>query len=44
MPIKVGDKLPEGTLNESLEFDGSGCPMPPKPVNVLEAKIGRAHV
>lgn len=41
MAINVGDKLPEGTLNESVEFDGTGCPMPPKPVNVAEATKGK---
>ena len=31
MTIKVGDKLPEGKLMESTEFDsGTHCAMPPK--------------
>ncbi len=41
MAIKVGDKLPEGILSETVEFDGAGCPMPPNPVNVAEASKGK---
>ena len=38
MAIKVGDRLPDGKLMESTEFDsGTQCAMPPKEVNVAEA-------
>jgi peroxiredoxin len=40
MTIKVGDKLPDGKLSESTEFDAS-CPLPPKEVNVAEAAKGK---
>ena len=42
MAIKVGDKLPEGKLMESTEFDsGTQCAMPPKEVSVAEAARGK---
>jgi len=42
MTIKVGDKLPDGKLSESTEFDeAAGCPMPPKDVNVADAVKAR---
>jgi len=45
MTIAIGERLPEGTLMEATEFDASsGCPMPPKPVNVTEAAKGRKIV
>jgi peroxiredoxin len=38
MSIKVGDRLPEGTLYESTEFDpATGCPMKPQTLDVSEA-------
>ena len=38
MAIKVGDRLPDGKLMESTEFDsGTQCAMPPKEVNVADA-------
>ena len=41
MAIKVGDKLPDGKLMESTEFDSAThCAMPPKEVNVGEAVKG----
>ena len=40
MTIKVGDKLPDGKLAESVEFDAA-CPMPPKEVNVADAVKGK---
>src|SRR6187549_4002129 len=43
--IKVGDKLPDGKLMESTEFDsGTHCAMPPKEVNVGEAAKGKKIV
>ena len=42
MTIKVGDKLPDGKLMETTEFDsGTQCAMPPKEVNVAEAAKGK---
>ena len=42
MAIKVGDRLPDGKLMESTEFDsGTQCAMPPKEVNVAEASRGK---
>src|SRR5215471_15154527 len=45
MTIKVGDKLPDGKLSESTEFDeAAGCPMPPHDVNVADALKGKKIV
>ncbi len=45
MTIKAGDRLPEGKLKESVEFDSAaGCPMPPREVNVTEAAKGKKIV
>jgi peroxiredoxin len=42
MTIKAGDKLPDGKLMESTEFDsGTHCAMPPKEVNVGDAAKGK---
>jgi peroxiredoxin len=42
MAIKVGDRLPDGKLMESTEFDtATQCAMPPKEVNVAEAVKGK---
>ncbi|HTG97560.1 MAG TPA: redoxin family protein, partial [Burkholderiales bacterium] len=42
MAIKVGDRLPDGKLMESTEFDsGTQCAMPPKEVNVADAAKGK---
>ena len=42
MAIKVGDKLPDGKLMESTEFDSATqCAMAPKEVNVAEALKGK---
>ncbi|NBS58597.1 MAG: peroxiredoxin [Betaproteobacteria bacterium] len=43
MTIKVGDRLPDGKLSESIEFDAA-CPLPPKDVNVAEATKGKKVV
>ena len=32
MTIKVGDKLPAGTLSEFIEVEGNGCTRRPQPV------------
>ena len=42
MTIKAGDKLPDGKLMESLEFDSTTqCAMPPKEVAVSDAVKGK---
>ena len=41
--IKIGDKLPDATLTESLEF-GEACPVSPKPVRVSDASAGKRIV
>ena len=42
MAIKVGDRLPDGKLMESTEFDSATqCAMAPKEVNVAEAAKGK---
>ena len=42
MAIKVGDRLPDGKLMESTEFDsGTQCAMPPKEVSVADAVRGK---
>ncbi|MDV3241589.1 MAG: peroxiredoxin [Methylocaldum sp.] len=45
MTIKVGDRLPEGKLYESTEFDPAiGCPMKPQPLNVGDLVKGKKIV
>ena len=42
MTIKVGDRVPDGKLLESTEFDtATQCAMPPKPLEVAAALKGR---
>jgi peroxiredoxin len=42
MTVKAGDKLPDGKLMESTEFDSqTHCAMGPKEVNVAEAAKGK---
>ncbi len=42
MTINVGDRVPEGTLLESTEFDSAThCAMAPKPVEVAAAVKGK---
>lgn len=42
MTIKVGDRLPEGTLSESAEFDATtSCPMKPQSLSVTELAQGQ---
>jgi glutaredoxin/glutathione-dependent peroxiredoxin len=45
MAIKAGDKLPDGKLSESTEFDeAAGCPMPPKDLSVADSVKGKKIV
>ncbi len=45
MTIKIGDRLPDGKLMETTEFDSATqCALPPKPVNVAEAVKGKKIV
>ena len=45
MTIKVGDRLPEGTLSESTEFDSTThCPMKPQALAVGELVKGKTIV
>ena len=39
--IKVGDKLPAGTLMEYVEVEGNGCSIGPNPVDVTQASAGK---
>jgi glutaredoxin/glutathione-dependent peroxiredoxin len=45
MTITVGDRLPDGKLLESTDFDSAThCALPPKPVEVAEAAKGKKIV
>lgn len=45
MTIQIGDRLPEGTLSESTEFDpATGCPMKPQSLSVTELAKGKKIV
>jgi len=45
MSIKVGDRVPDGKLLESTDFDSATqCAMPPKPVEVAAAVKGKRIV
>ena len=39
--IKVGDKLPPGTLNEFIEVEGNGCSIGPNTFDVEKATAGK---
>jgi peroxiredoxin len=44
MTIKVGDKLPAGTLSEFIEVEGNGCSVGPNPFKVEDLAKGRKIV
>ncbi len=39
--IKVGDSLPQATLQEYSEIEGEGCSIGPNPVDVQKASAGK---
>ena len=41
MTIKVGDRLPEGTLSEFIELESEGCSLGPNTFNVGELAKGK---
>jgi len=44
MTIKVGDKLPAGTLSEYIEVEGEGCSVGPNTFNVEDLTKGKKVV
>jgi len=44
MTIKVGDKLPAGTLNEFIEVEGNGCSIGPNTFKVEDLVKGKKIV
>ena len=45
MSIKIGERVPDGKLLESTDFDGATqCALPPKPVEVAQAVQGKRIV
>jgi peroxiredoxin len=41
MAIKVGDRLPEGTLTEMIETEQPGCTIGPNSFNVSQLTKGK---
>jgi len=39
--IKIGDKLPAGTLFEYVEVEGNGCSLGPNPFDITENTAGK---
>ena len=39
--IKVGDKLPAGTLNEFIEVEGNGCSLGPNSFDIAKETAGK---
>jgi peroxiredoxin len=45
MSIKVGDRVPDGKLLESTDFDSATqCALPPKPIEIAQAVKGKRIV
>jgi peroxiredoxin len=42
--IKVGDRLPAGTLSEFIEVEGSGCSIGPNGFDIAKATAGKTIV
>jgi peroxiredoxin len=41
MTIKIGDRLPEGTLSEFIEVESAGCSLGPNTFNVKDLSKGK---
>ena len=39
--LKVGDKLPEGSLQEFVEVEGNGCSIGPNGFDIQKATAGK---
>jgi glutaredoxin/glutathione-dependent peroxiredoxin len=39
--VKVGDKLPNGTLNEFIEVEGNGCSLGPNSFDIAKETAGK---
>ncbi len=39
--IKIGDKLPAGTLFEYVDVEGNGCSLGPNPFDIAESTAGK---
>ena len=39
--LKIGDRLPEGTLMEFIEVEGNGCALGPNSFDIQEAAAGK---
>jgi peroxiredoxin len=44
MPIKVGDRLPDGTLTEMIEVETPGCSLGPNNFTVSDLTKGKRVV
>ena len=44
MTIKIGDKLPEGTLSEFIETETEGCSLGPNTFNVQDLVLSLIHI
>lgn len=42
--IKIGDKLPVGSLQEFVEVEGNGCSVGPNKVDIEQATVGKKIV
>ena len=44
MTIKVGDRLPAGTVQEFIEFEGNGCTVGPNTFKVQDQAKGKKNI
>jgi peroxiredoxin len=42
--LKIGDRLPEGSLQEFVETEGNGCSIGPNKVDIAQASAGKKIV